>query len=64
MKFSASTLALFISAALAVAVPEAAPVCNTRLCLHYVPTTADAPPSPDWVNQNLAVMDSIWSCVT
>lgn len=42
-------------------VPEAAPVCNTRICLHYVPTTADAPPSPDWVNQNLAVVDSVWT---
>ncbi|GAA1938294.1 MXAN_6640 family putative metalloprotease [Nocardioides hwasunensis] len=42
-------------------VPEAAPVCNTRICLHYVPTTADAPPSVDWVNQNLAVVDSIWT---
>jgi hypothetical protein len=40
---------------------EAAPVCNTRICLHYVPTTADAPPSPDWVNQNLAAVDSIWT---
>ncbi len=42
-------------------VPEAAPVCNTRICLHYVPSTTDAPPSGDWVNQNLAVVDSVWT---
>ncbi|MCW2737390.1 MXAN_6640 family putative metalloprotease [Nocardioides sp.] len=42
-------------------VPEAAPLCNTRLCLHYVPTGPDAPPSADWPAQNLAVMDSVWT---
>lgn len=42
-------------------VPEAAPVCNTRLCIHYVPTGPDAPPSPDWPATNLAVMDAVWS---
>ena len=41
--------------------PEAAPVCNTRICLHYVATTVDAPPSIDWVNQSLATMDSVWT---
>ncbi len=44
-------------------VPEAAPVCSTRICLHYVPVTADAPPSPDWPAQNLAVVDSVWSTI-
>jgi hypothetical protein len=44
-------------------VPEAAPLCNTRLCLHYVPTGPDAPPSADWPAQNLAVMDSVWSTI-
>lgn len=44
-------------------VPEAAPLCNTRLCLHYVPTGTDAPPSPDWPAQNLAVMDSVWTTI-
>ncbi len=44
-------------------VPEAAPLCNTRLCLHYVSTGPDAPPSPDWPAHNLAVMDSVWSTV-
>lgn len=42
-------------------VPEAAPVCNTRICVHYVPTTADAPPSAEWPAQVLAVMDSVWT---
>ncbi|GAA5117574.1 hypothetical protein GCM10023339_28630 [Alloalcanivorax gelatiniphagus] len=41
--------------------PEAPPVCNTRLCIHYVPTGPDAPPSPDWPATNLSVMDSVWS---
>ena len=43
--------------------PEAAPVCNTRLCLHYVATGTDAPPSPEWPAQNLAVMDSVWTTI-
>jgi hypothetical protein len=43
--------------------PEAAPLCNTRLCVHYVPTGVDAPPSPDWPATNLAVMDSVWSTI-
>ncbi|WP_374455708.1 MXAN_6640 family putative metalloprotease [Nocardioides sp.] len=42
-------------------VPEAAPICNTRLCIHYVATGADAPPSPEWPATNLAVMDAVWS---
>ncbi len=44
-------------------VPEAAPLCNTRLCLHYVATGPDAPPTPEWPAQNLAVMDSVWSTI-
>lgn len=44
-------------------VPEAAPLCNTRLCLHYVPTGPDAPPSAEWPAQNLAVMDSVWTTI-
>ncbi len=43
--------------------PEAAPICNTRLCLHYVTTGPDAPPSPEWPAQNLAVMDSVWTTI-
>ena len=44
-------------------VAEAPPQCNTRLCVHYVPTGPDAPPSPDWPATNLAVMDSVWSTI-
>jgi hypothetical protein len=44
-------------------VAEAPPLCNTRLCVHYVPAGTDAPPSPDWPAQNLAVMDSVWSTI-
>jgi hypothetical protein len=43
--------------------PEAAPLCNTRICLHYVATGADAPPSPEWPAQNLAIMDSVWGTI-
>jgi hypothetical protein len=32
-------------------VPEATPICTTNFCIHYVTTTADAPPLDD-VNQN------------
>jgi hypothetical protein len=35
--------------------------CNTRLCVHYVPTGPDAPPSVDWVSHTLAVMDQVWT---
>lgn len=43
--------------------PEAAPLCNTRLCVHYVATGPDAPPSAEWPAHNLAVMDSVWSTI-
>lgn len=43
--------------------PEAAPLCNTRLCLHYVATGPDAPPTAEWPAHNLAVMDSVWSTI-
>ena len=44
-------------------VPEAAPVCNARLCVHYVPVGTDAPPSPEWPAHNLAVLDSVWTTI-
>ncbi|NYE37659.1 hypothetical protein F4692_002792 [Nocardioides cavernae] len=44
-------------------VAEAPPLCNTRLCIHYVPTGTDAPPTPDWPATNLAVMDSVWTTI-
>lgn len=34
--------------------------CNDRLCVHYVTSGKDAPPSIDWVNQSLAMMDEVW----
>ncbi|PKH39057.1 hypothetical protein CXG46_15150 [Nocardioides alpinus] len=43
--------------------PEAAPLCNARLCLHYVNTGTDAPPSAEWPAHNLAVMDSVWTAI-
>ena len=41
--------------------PEAPPLCNTRLCLHYVASGPDASPSAEWAAHNLAVMDSVWT---
>ena len=41
--------------------PEQPPLCNSRLCVHYVGSGTDAPPSPAWANQSLAVMDSVWT---
>ncbi len=35
--------------------------CDDRLCIHWVPTTADAPPSDAWVDTNLSFMDKVWS---
>jgi hypothetical protein len=42
-------------------VREAAPVCNDRMCLHYVTKGKDAPPTQEWPAYNLAVMDSVWT---
>jgi hypothetical protein len=41
-------------------VPEAAPLCNARLCLHYVTTGPDAA-TPEWAAYSLAMMDQIWT---
>ena len=35
--------------------------CTPRLCLHWVPTTADAPPSRRWVTRTLRTLTSVWS---
>ena len=48
-------------------VPEATPVCGTHICVHYVPTSPDAPAltdadangSPDWVDFTLAELESV-----
>ncbi|PVG83281.1 hypothetical protein DDE18_08265 [Nocardioides gansuensis] len=34
--------------------------CGPHVCVHYVPTTADAPPSPEWVALNLATLEQTW----
>jgi hypothetical protein len=43
-------------------------LCTTHFCVHYVRSTADAPPlrddngngTPDWVERNAAVLESLW----
>lgn len=35
--------------------------CDGPVCVHWVPTTRDAPPSKRWVNKNLATMNSVWA---
>jgi hypothetical protein len=34
--------------------------CTKHVCIHWVPTTADAPPSMAWVNKQLKMMDHVW----
>ena len=34
--------------------------CGVHVCVHYVPTTADAPPSADWVALTLATMENVY----
>lgn len=34
--------------------------CGAHVCVHYVPTTADAPPSLDWVALTLATMENVY----
>jgi hypothetical protein len=34
--------------------------CDGPVCLHWVPSTRDAPPSKKWVNRNLATMNAVW----
>ncbi len=35
--------------------------CTPKICLHWVPTTADAPPSRRWVTRTLRTLKSVWS---
>jgi len=50
-------------------VPEAAPVCSTNACYHYVTTTDDAPDLtdanvngvPDYVDSVGAVLENVWA---
>ena len=41
-------------------VPAQPPLCNARICVHYVASGTDAPPSPEWPATTLGVMDSVW----
>lgn len=34
--------------------------CRGHICIHWVPTTLDAPPSQAWVNQNLKFVNKVW----
>ena len=34
--------------------------CKGHFCIHWVTTTADAPPSQAWVDTNLAYMNKVW----
>ncbi|HEX6148286.1 MXAN_6640 family putative metalloprotease [Nocardioides sp.] len=34
--------------------------CAKRICIHWVPTTSDAPPSERWVNRSLRVVKQVW----
>jgi hypothetical protein len=35
--------------------------CRGHICIHWVPTTADAPPDKHWVNKMLKTMNHVWS---
>lgn len=44
-------------------------LCGTRICVHWVPATVDAPPLadadgdavPDWIESSLATLEEFWS---
>ncbi|GAA2154456.1 hypothetical protein GCM10009844_40320 [Nocardioides koreensis] len=35
--------------------------CKGHFCLHWVPTTSDAPPSKSWVDKTLRTMNQVWA---
>ena len=35
--------------------------CSTHLCLHWVTSTQEAPPSQTWVNTTLTTMNKVWA---
>lgn len=35
--------------------------CSAKICVHWVPSTADAPPSRSWVRTTMEVMRKTWS---
>ncbi|MCW2798360.1 MXAN_6640 family putative metalloprotease [Nocardioides sp.] len=34
--------------------------CSTKFCIHWVSSTADAPPNQKWVNKSLGIMNKVW----
>ncbi|MGH3347850.1 MAG: MXAN_6640 family putative metalloprotease, partial [Nocardioides sp.] len=34
--------------------------CARRICIHWVPTTSDAPPSRRWITRSLKTMRGVW----
>jgi len=35
--------------------------CSSRVCVHWVPSTQDAPPSASWVDTTLTTMNNVWT---
>jgi Family of unknown function (DUF6055) len=35
--------------------------CSGHICIHWVPTTRDAPPDRAWVDKQLRMMNQVWS---
>jgi len=35
--------------------------CSAHICIHWVPTTQDAPPSTTWVTKQLRMMNAVWN---
>jgi hypothetical protein len=34
--------------------------CASHICIHWVPTTSDAPPSKQWVDKQLRMLNNVW----
>jgi hypothetical protein len=34
--------------------------CGTHVCVHWVPTTSDAPPGRGWVDLTMSTMNAVW----
>ena len=35
--------------------------CAGHICIHWVPTTSDAPPSKRWVDKQLKMLNNVWT---
>lgn len=40
---------------------EANRMCQNNFCIHWVPSTSDAPPSTAWVTKNLTLLNKVWN---